>query len=60
LIMALSDITNVDGAKRTAKKRLSDGSMKSYTYNVYRKQLELQFDSESEKLQFSNQLEGAK
>lgn len=57
--MSLKDITNTTVAVQkgiTKKKRLSDGSFKTYHYSQSRKQFEIIFSDDSEKLQFENKL----
>ena len=60
--MALLDITNVPHSQQRKKnmKRLSDGTFKNYEYSTYRKQLEVLFKSESEKLVFESKLHKVK
>lgn|SRR6218665_284661 len=45
------------GYTRTSRKRLSDGSTKSYKYNTIRKTIELTFSTETEKVQFEQKCE---
>src|SRR5688572_28177514 len=45
------------GSTRTVRKRLSDGSSKSYQYTTIKKHIELTFTTDSEKLQFEQKCE---
>ena len=45
------------GATREVRKRLSDGSLKTYNYRIIRKHIELTFNTDSEKLQFEKKCE---
>lgn len=63
--MSLKDITNTvhnsadfHGVKK--RRKLNNGSYKEYRYSKARKQFELQFASEAEKLQFENSLDSFK
>ena len=58
--MALLDITNAPRSVKKSRKRLSDGSSKDYEYTTYRKQLEVAFKSESEKMMFDSKLQRVK
>ncbi|MEW8546818.1 MAG: hypothetical protein AB2693_25165 [Candidatus Thiodiazotropha sp.] len=63
--MSLTDITNTADISTIGKgvnkrKRLSDGSIKQYHYEKIRKNFELVFSNNSEKLQFENKLEAFK
>ena len=58
--MALQDITNAPRSVKKSRKRLSDGTPKDYEYTTYRKQLEVAFKSESEKLIFETKLQKVK
>lgn len=58
--MALLDITNIQSSGKKNRKRLSDGTYKNYEYATYRKQLEVSFKSESEKLTFESKLQNVK
>lgn len=60
--MSLKDITNITDVSCatkgvTKRKRLSDGSFKQYHYAKIRKNFELAFSNDSEKLQFETKLE---
>ena len=58
--MALLDITNAPRSVKKSRKRLSDGSSKDYEYTTYRKQIEVAFKSESEKMMFDSKLQRVK
>lgn len=58
--MALLDITNTANLGKTNRKRLNDGVLKVYKYSTYRKQLELLFVTESEKVAFESKLKTVK
>ena len=51
-IMALLDITNSTPQGKKNRKRLSDGTLKVYEYKTHRKQLDILFKYESEKVEF--------
>ena len=55
---ALVDITN-RSTSCTKKKRLSDGTIKEYTYETVRKQLTLSFHSCAQKLAFDEKMNKA-
>ena len=54
--MSLRDITN-SSSKVNKKKRLSDGTIKTYSYMKSRKQFDIAFADDKEKLVFENKLE---
>ena len=58
--MALLDITNSTPPGRKNRKRLSDGTLKVYEYKTQRKQLDILFKHESEKLIFESKLDSVK
>ena len=58
--MALLDITNTQTSGKKSRKRLSDGTYKNYEYATYRKQIEVSFKSESEKMTFESKLQNVK
>ncbi|KAH3888616.1 hypothetical protein DPMN_012655 [Dreissena polymorpha] len=59
--MSLEDITNIrDGGnsgKGTKRKRLSNGDIKQFHYSKPRKQFEIVFSNDTEKLAFEEKLE---
>ena len=55
--MSLRDITNSSSSKINKKKRLSDGTIKTYSYMKSRKQFDIAFADDKEKLVFENKLE---
>ena len=59
-IMALLDITNSTPQGKKNRKRLSDGTLKVYEYKTHRKQLDILFKYESEKVEFESKLESVK
>ena len=63
--MSLKDITNISEVSNeskgvTKRKRLSNGTYKQYHYAKTRKQFEIVFDSDAEKVKFENKLENYK
>ena len=56
--MSLVDITNISDQKVvTQKKRMKDGTIKSYNYARCRKQFELSFKDNAEKVEFESKLD---
>ena len=63
--MSLKDITNISNVSCeikgvTKRKRLSNGTYKQYHYAKSRKQFEVVFDSDAEKVMFENKLDNYK
>jgi hypothetical protein len=61
--MALQDITNMvplNTKPKVIKRRLNDGTFKTYKYNSSRKQIDIVFNDETEKFKFESRLEEAK